>query len=78
MMPIHGLRHPAYSDTNGWIPMVVSIRTLNDFFQTFHVEHVDEYLPQVEKYLSLPPGFRFLIDDNEYEDIWFDESLLKV
>jgi len=49
----------------------------DDFFASLHVEHVGEYLPRIEKYLELPPGHRFLIDDNGYEDVWFDASLLQ-
>ncbi|WP_456236598.1 immunity protein Imm33 domain-containing protein [Chryseobacterium carnipullorum] len=28
------------------------------------------------KYLGLPAGNRFLIDDKGFEDVWFDENLL--
>jgi hypothetical protein len=28
-------------------------------------------------YLALPPGWRFLIAP-DYEDVWFDESLLHI
>jgi len=31
----------------------------------------------VEKYLALPVGFRFLVTE-DYEDIWFDESIQNV
>ena len=40
------------------------------------MEHLSEHLPEILRYLSLPPGFRFLIDNEGYEDVWFDESLL--
>jgi hypothetical protein len=30
------------------------------------------------KFLGLPPGFRFLIGENNYEDVWEDKSLLEV
>lgn len=34
-----------------------------DFYQPLHVAHIAKYLPSVEAYLSLPPGFRFQIAD---------------
>ena len=74
--PIHGLRHPAEGDTNGWYIWCGEFSDSEDFFQPLHVEHLIERLPQAIKYLSLPPGHRFLIDDQGYEDIWFDEGLL--
>lgn len=37
---------------------------------------IQKYLPEVKKYLDLPPGYRFLIDGNNYEDVWFEAELL--
>jgi hypothetical protein len=48
--------------------------TGRDFYQALHVEHIAEYLPPIEPYLSLPPGYRFQIADG-YEDVWFDPAL---
>ena len=74
--PINGLRHPPEKGTNGWyIWCGNSLSDEEDFFQSLHVEHIDEYLPLVKKYLDLPPGYRFQIDNNGYEDIWFDTEL---
>ena len=42
-----------------------------------HVSHLRDRLPEVEQYLGLAPGWRFLITP-DYEDVWFDESLLNV
>ena len=47
-----------------------------DFFKPLHAAHIREWCPQVEPYLGLAPGWRFLITGN-YEDVWFDPSLLK-
>jgi len=30
------------------------------------------------EYLGLPVGYRFLIDNEWYEDVWYDESLLNI
>ncbi len=48
-----------------------------DFFQPVHVEHLRLWRPEVSQYLALPPGWRFLIAPG-YEDVWYDEGLLRV
>lgn len=78
VLPINGLRHPPEADTTGWyIWAGEDIPDDPDFFKPLHVEHLDYICPQIKKYLGLAPGWRFLIAEN-YEDVWFDESLLKV
>ena len=79
-LPINGLRHPETAQINGWylwsggdIP-----QEDNHFFKPLHVEHLLEKRPYVLKYLGLPAGWRFQVDDNGYEDIWYDESILNV
>ena len=73
--PINGLRIRV-DGTSGWfIWGGGEASTEPDFYQPLHVAHIAEYLPSVEPYLSLPPGYRFQIAD-EYEDIWFDPALL--
>lgn len=46
------------------------------FFSPLHIEHIADLLPSIGDYLSLPPGYRFQIDDKGYEDVWFDPELL--
>ena len=76
LLPINGLRHPPIGDMTGWFIWAgEELSDSPDFFVPLHVEHLDEWCPQARKYLGLPPGWRFLIA-NEYEDVWFDESLL--
>ncbi|WNO10388.1 hypothetical protein [Teredinibacter sp. KSP-S5-2] len=78
IVPINGLRHPPEGDTTGWY--IYAGEELSDdpnFFKPLHVEHLDDWCPQVKKYLGLAPGWRFLIA-GDYEDVWFDDSLLKV
>ena len=78
--PINGLRHPRHGHIDGWylwsgdeIPQYDA-----EFFKPLHVGHLIEDRPIVLKYLGLPAGWRFQIADKVYEDIWFDESLLKI
>lgn len=78
ILPINGFRHRPSGDTTGWyIYAGEELSAEPDFFQPLHVEHLDEWCPQVKKYLGLPPGWRFLVV-GEYEDVWFDESLLEI
>ncbi|MEI9911886.1 MAG: hypothetical protein WDO71_20940 [Bacteroidota bacterium] len=78
--PINGLRHPIHGTIEGWylwsggeIPQYD-----NDFFKPHHAGHLITMRPIILKYLGLPPGWRFQIDDNGHEDIWFDPSILEI
>lgn len=78
LWPINGLRHPPQGDATGWyIWAGEMLSTDPNFFSPLHVEHLSQWCPRVQKYLGLPPGWRFLISDG-YEDVWFDASLLNV
>jgi hypothetical protein len=75
--PIHGLRHPPVGDTNGWYVWAGGYSSDKDFFKPLHASHVAQRLPEVVRFLGLPPGSRFLLA-GEHVDVWFDESLLNV
>lgn len=78
VQPINGLRHPPEGDTSGWyIWAGEELSTSADFFLPLHICHLDDWRPDIIKYLGLPPGWRFLIAPN-HEDVWFDESLLDI
>jgi hypothetical protein len=78
IFPINGLRHPPEIDTTGWyIWAGEELSGDSDFFKPLHVEHLPEWCPEVLKFLGLPPGWRFLIA-GDYEDVWYDESLLNI
>lgn len=75
--PINGLRLKPENGTNGWyIWCGAEMSEDDDFFSPLHVEHLADYLPQVQEYLDLPPGYRFLIDGENYEDVWPDPQVL--
>ena len=78
--PINGLRHPRNGNIDGWFLWSGGEIPNDDetFFQPTHVEHLINKKPIVLKYLGLPFGYRFQIDDNGYEDIWFDSSILLI
>jgi hypothetical protein len=73
--PLHGLRHPAHGNMSGWYIWGGEYSTDAKFFQVLHARHFPEQFPNLVKFLGLEPGFRFLTD-GEYQDIWFDQSLL--
>jgi len=79
-LPINGLRHPRQKKLDSWflwsggeIP-----QDEKDFFDPIHPIHLLDKRPLVLKYLGLPYGYRFQIDDKGYEDIWFDQSILEI
>lgn len=74
--PVHGLRHPPTDSTCGWFVWCGELSDDPDFFSPLHVEHLADYLPSVVEYLDLPPGYRFLVDGEKFEDVWFDAELL--
>ena len=75
-IPINGLRQPPLGDTNGWyIWGGQEMSESPDFFQPLHTEHLATRLPQVLKFLGLPPGYRFLLA-GDYIDVWYDDNLL--
>jgi hypothetical protein len=76
VVPINGVRINERGDTCGWYIWGGEVLSEDDdFFKPLHVEHLNEWRPEVMKYLGLPPGWRFLVADN-YEDVWFDPSVL--
>lgn len=77
VLPINGLRLYPEGDTTGWyIWAGEELSEDKDFFKPLHLQHLESWANDLYKYLGLPPGWRFLIA-NGYEDIWFDEELLK-
>jgi len=75
--PIHGLRHRPVGDTNGWYIWAGEYSSEKDFFKPLHASHLVQRLPEVVRFLGLPPGSRFLLA-GEHVDVWFDETLLSV
>jgi hypothetical protein len=76
-VPLHGLRHPPTKETSGWYIWGGSLSADAGFFSPIHTSHVADRVPEVVKFLGLPPGSRFLLA-GEHVDVWFDESLLNV
>jgi hypothetical protein len=75
--PINGLRYQPDGESNGWFVWAGEWSDADDFFQPLHIEHFGDYFPSAYPYLDLPPGYRFVIDNEGYEDVWFDENLIR-
>ncbi|MEI6950840.1 hypothetical protein V9K67_26910, partial [Paraflavisolibacter sp. H34] len=73
----NGLRHPV-DNSSGWFLWSGDYNDDDNFFKPYHIWHLMYSKPEVLKYLGLASGYRFLIDDEGYEDVWFDESLLLI
>lgn len=78
LMPLNGLRHPREGNASGWFLWAgEEFPDADDAFQPHHAQHLLDSFPEIAPYLSLPPGWRFLLAPG-YEDIWFDENLLNI
>lgn len=78
VLPVNGVRLPAQDDTNGWyIWAGESMSEADDFFSPLHAAHLAQWCPEIQKFLGLPPGWRFL-KANDYEDVWFDPAVLEM
>lgn len=74
--PINGMRHIPEGDTTGWyIWAGEEFSEDADFFVPLHAEHLEEWCPDIIKYLGLAPGWRFLVAP-DYEDVWQDSTLI--
>lgn len=77
VLPLNGLRHAPEGDTTGWYIWAGEGEPSDDpeFFLPLHVEHLQEWCPDMVRFLGLPPGWRFLVA-GDYEDVWEDPSLV--
>lgn len=76
VLPTNGLRNKIEGGTSGWYLYSGEVfPEAADAFEPMHALHLMERCPDVRPYMSLPPGWRFIIAPG-YEDVWFDETLL--
>lgn len=76
LQPINGLRLTPTETTCGWYFYAGLEHSEDpDFYVPLHVEHLQEWCPDLLPYLLLPPGTRFIIAP-DYEDVWSDPALL--
>ena len=71
-MPIYGVRIKPVDNNTGWYIWGGEYFDDISFYAPVHADHLDQILPAVQKYLALAPGWKFIIDNTGYEDVWFD------
>lgn len=74
--PIHGMRQQD-SGKKTWYFWKGDYSTDDDFFVPLHINHLNEWSELIPPYLALDAGFRFILDDEGYEDVWFDKNLIE-
>lgn len=73
-IPITGIRNVLEANENiSWFFYCGEFSEDKDFFKPIHISHLKDYLPEVMQYLALEEGFRFVIDNDGYEDVWKEE-----
>ena len=77
-LPLHGLRHPPTAGSSGWFIWSGDYSVRADFFSPVHAGHAIAASMPFVKFLGLAPGWRFLIGERGYVDVWFDPDLLDV
>ena len=75
---LNGLRHRTEKGKVCWYIWSGEYSEKDDFFKPICAEHFLQRNPKIIKYLGLDDGFRFLITESGYEDVWFDENLLEI
>ena len=74
--PIYGVHLRPEGDTSGWYFWGGEHSESADFYQAVHINHLPEIASILLKYLALAPGFKFIIDDQGYEDVWFEPEII--
>ena len=69
--PIVGLRKKPETEENvSWYIYGGELGEGEDFFETMTIKKLQDILPEVLPYLALEEGYRFMIDFDDYEDVW--------
>ncbi len=77
ILPINGLRIYPEGDTSGWYIWAGEELSQNpNFFVPLHIKHINEWVPNISRFLGLAPGWRFILTGN-YEDVRFDSKILE-
>ena len=72
--PIVGIRkNPEPEENVAWFIYGGEMGEGEDFFETMTVRELQDILPEALPYLALAEGFRFMIDREDYEDVWKEE-----
>ncbi len=76
--PIVGLRKaPEGEEKVAWYIYGGELGEDEVSFETMPVRELQDILPNVLPYLALEQGYRFMIDADDYEDVWKEGDALK-
>ena len=74
--PIIGLRNAPDLETGvSWYIYGGELQEGEDFFEIITAKELEEIYPDVIPYLALDTKYRFMIDQDEYEDVWTADSV---
>ncbi len=76
LQPIYGVRTSPVTGSSGWFFWGGEYSDAENFFQSIHSKHLEAIFPVVIDFLCLSPRHKFIIDNQGYEDVWFDETLV--
>ncbi len=68
--PIVGLRKQPGAENVAWFIYGGELEEGEDFFDVISVKELEDVFPDAIPYLALEQGFRFMIDADDYEDVW--------
>jgi hypothetical protein len=72
--PLNGLRRQPENGTCGWYVWGGELSSDSELFQPLHLARVPEQCPEIQPFLSLPPGWRFRVATDSTAEVWFDET----
>ncbi|OTG87122.1 hypothetical protein B9T31_05815 [Acinetobacter sp. ANC 4558] len=74
--PIVGIRKPPSTEEGvSWYIYGGELQEGEDFFETMTIKKLQDIIPEVLPYLALDIGYRFMIDGDDYEDVWKEGDL---
>ena len=73
--PIVGLRKKPDAENVAWFIYGGELEEGEDFFDVVSVQELEDIFPDAIPYLALEEGFRFMIDADEYEDVWKADAI---
>ncbi|WP_228714933.1 immunity protein Imm33 domain-containing protein [Acinetobacter pullicarnis] len=73
--PIVGIRKkPIPGESVAWYIYGGELQTKDEDFEIMSIKELQDILPEVLPYLALDHGYRFMIDQDDYEDVWKEEA----
>lgn len=75
-LPVDAVRYPSPLQMSGWWITTDLYDDNTNSLMNVHYYHVAFKRPDVLRFLALPDGHRFSMDEKSY-DVWFDQEVLK-